>query len=126
MTEFRRSERHYIKDFDRFGVEIEFSPTRKYYAYLRDISQHGMCMIVAREVYVPLQKDIKFTIFSRDKDGIIQKKIPVTGRVIWYMIREFKEKDFQFIGIDFSEPINLHDGLGEIMKLLLLSGMEES
>ena len=53
------------------------------------------------------EKDYPFQILEKKADGELEKLINTTGKIVWYLSKEFQEKDMIYLGIQFEDKIPL-------------------
>lgn len=107
MSEVRRDQRYYIQDKDHFLVKVEANGGRIVDCFLNDISASGACIILDKQVFLQREKEYPFQILEKKTDGELEKLIYTTGKIVWYLSKEFQEKDMLYLGIQFENKIPL-------------------
>ncbi|HMV42712.1 MAG TPA: PilZ domain-containing protein [Leptospiraceae bacterium] len=103
----RKSKRFYIKDSDNFIVQLETNPGKTVNCFLNDISANGACIILDKTVFVQREKQYPFVFLKKKEDGSLEKFATATGKMAWYLTKEFRNEDMMYLGIEFSNEINL-------------------
>jgi len=44
---------------------------------------------------------------KKKEDGSLEKFATATGKMAWYLTKEFRNEDMMYLGIEFSNEINL-------------------
>ena len=111
MTQIRKNKRFYIKNKDHFLVQLETNPGRNVDCILNDISSGGACIILDRQVFVQRDKLYPFVFFEKKENGEVEKVATATGKMAWYLSKEYENEDMLYLGIEFNEEINLPESL---------------
>jgi c-di-GMP-binding flagellar brake protein YcgR len=108
----------YMKDRKFFRQNIESNETLKGFIQIHskntfqeislyDISEGGACLILERESYIQTEKNYPIQIKKIDQNGKEEMIINVSGKKVWYLQKDFQSKEMQYVGISFSEEIDL-------------------
>lgn len=111
MSEVRRDQRYYIQDKDHYLVKVEANGGKIVNCFLNDISASGACIILDKEVFLQRDKEYPFEILEKRNSGVLEKIASANGKIVWYLSKEFQEKDMLFLGIEFQEKIRLPESI---------------
>lgn len=109
----RKNKRFYIQDIENYIVQVETNPGKTVNCYLNDISISGACIVLDKTVFVQREKQYPFVFLKKKEDGSLEKFATTTGKMAWYLTKEFKSEDMMFLGIEFSEEIKLPSNIAE-------------
>ncbi len=107
MSQIRKNKRFYINDKDHFLIKIETNPGKSVDCFLNDISVSGACIILDRQVFVQRDKQYPFVILEQKGNGEYEKVASTTGKMAWYLSKEFRNEDMLYLGIEFQKEIAL-------------------
>ncbi len=105
----RKFFRQNIEDNQSFKGYIQIHTTLPYQEIsLYDISEGGACLVLERESYIQTEKNYPIQIKKIDPTGKEELVINISGKKVWYLQKDFRNREMQYVGISFIEEIDLN------------------
>lgn len=105
----RKYFRQNIEDNELLKGYIQIHQTLPYQEIsLFDISEGGVCLILERENYIQTEKNYPIQFKKIDPSGKAEIILNVSGKKVWYLQKDFRNREMQYVGISFTEEIDLN------------------
>ncbi len=104
----RQHERFNMQNREEVKTYIQLHENSDFFEIqLFDLSNGGACIVIPKETFVQKSKKYPLKVLLKNENGFDTEVFAIDATKAWYLYKEFDGKEMMFLGVAFSQEVNL-------------------